>query len=224
MALHGMAENNAQQIEWEAWLRAGHPLPGEEAHLDLMPFGRTSARAAREHGTVGKDFREASVFIGIEPDGRFAMIERTLGGGVHGGQMALPGGRREAGESLLDCALREWREELGLGSDVVPLHQPVALTEVHVAPSRFVVRPFVAPVCLPDALNPDPLEVARVHRVALLDVMDSGRRTVQKVHAGGGQGFTIHAPGFALPRVPFIWGATAMMLAELSAWGRQWSR
>ena len=33
-------------------------------------------------------------------------------------------------------------EELGLSSDVVLLHL-VALTEVHVAPSRFVVRPFV---------------------------------------------------------------------------------
>lgn len=219
-----MAEKNGQHIDWEAWQRGGHPLPGEQAHLDLMPFGRTSARTAREQGTAGKDFREAAVFIGIEPDGRFAMIERTLGGGVHGGQMALPGGRREAGESMLDCALREWREELGLSSDVVPLHPPVALTEVHVAPSRFVVRPFVAPVCLLEALNPDPVEVARVHRVALEDVMDSSRRAVQKVHAGGDQGFTICAPGFALPNVPFIWGATAMMLAELSAWGRQWCR
>ena len=224
MAAHAMAEKNGQHIDWEAWQRGGHPLPGEQAHLDLMPFGRTSARTAREQGTAGKDFREAAVFIGMEPDGRFAMIERTLGGGVHGGQMALPGGRREAGESMLDCALREWREELGLSSDVVPLHPPVALTEVHVAPSRFVVRPFVAPVCLPDALNPDPVEVARVHRVALEDVMDSGRRAVQKVHAGGDHGFTICAPGFALPNVPFIWGATAMMLAELSAWGRQWCR
>lgn len=219
-----MTENEGQHIDWAAWQRAGHPIPGEAAHLDLMPFGRTSARAAREQGTVGKDFREAAVLIGIEPDGRFAMIERTPGGGVHGGQMALPGGRREEGESLLDCALREWREELGLNPDVVPLQQPVALTEVHVAPSRFVVRPFVAPVRLPAALRPDPVEVASVHRVALLDVMDAGRRAIQKVRAGGDKGFTIQAPGFDLPGVPFIWGASAMMLAELSAWGRQWSR
>ena len=54
--------------------------------------------------------------------------------------MAIPGGRREPGESLEDRALREWREELGLPDACIPLRPPVALTEVHVAPSGYIAR------------------------------------------------------------------------------------
>ena len=198
-------------------------MPGVSSHEEVMPFGRTSAESARNKGTAGRDFREAAVLIGLEPDGRLAMIQRTLGGGVHGGQMALPGGRREAGESLLECALREWREELGLAEDCEPLMSPEPMTEVHVVPSAFVVRPYLAPVRLPETLHPDPLEVANVHRVSLQQIMDPVFRQRQQVQAGADASWRLEAPGFALPGVPFIWGATAMMLAELAAWGRRWA-
>ena len=91
-----------------AWQKAGCPLPGAKAHARFMPFGRTSAEKAREEGRSGLDFKEAAVLIGIESNGRVVLIERAPCGGVHGGQMALPGGAREAGESFVECALR-WR-------------------------------------------------------------------------------------------------------------------
>ncbi len=220
--MHSMTERGIT-LDWAGWQAAGCPLPGVAAHEAVMPFGRTSAAEARNQGQPGQDFREAAVLIGLEPDGRFAMIQRTLGGGVHGGQMALPGGRREAGESMQGCALREWREELGLDSDVEPLASPQAMTEVHVVPSRFVVRPFLVPVQLPETLRPDPLEVAEVHRVDLGQLMNPASIHTQKVGAGGDATWKLEAPGFALPGVPFIWGATAMMLAELAALGVRWS-
>lgn len=210
-------------IDWKGWSEQGFPLPGEDAHRALMPFGRTSAQEARAAGQAGVDYREAGVFIGLESAGRFALIQRAPGGGVHGGQMAIPGGRREPGESLEDCALREWREELGLPDACIPLRPPVALTEVHVAPSGYIVRPFVAPVHLPATLKPDPTEVAAVHFISLDALMDPSSRSIARVRAGAGQGFTIEAPGFAFDGVPFIWGATSMILSELAEWARQWS-
>lgn len=182
-----------------------------------MPYGRTSAAEARASGRAGEDFREAAVLIGVEPDGSIALIERAPGGGVHGGQMALPGGALETGETLLQCALREWREELGLSADVEPLSEPVALTEVHVVPSRFIVRPHVAAVRLADVLDFDRTEVAAVHRLRIEDLVDGAFQITQRVGVGGPSGFTIEAPGFAFPEMPFIWGATAMMLGELKA-------
>jgi len=182
-----------------------------------MPYGRTSAAEARARGRSGVDFREAAVLIGVEQDGCIALIERAPGGGVHSGQMALPGGALEKGESLLQCALREWREELGLSIEVQPLTTPVALTEVHVVPSRFIVRPHVAAVRLADVLDFDRTEVAAVHRLRIDDLLDEGHRLTQRVRVGGASGFTIEAPGFAFPHMPFIWGATAMMLGELKA-------
>ena len=152
------------------------------------------------------------------------MIRRTLDGGVHGGQMAVPGGQRERGETLIECAVREWREELGIPDSCGPLSPPVALTEVHVAPSGFIVRPHVAPVDLPSKVDPDPLEVAEVHHVALADLIRPEHRAQQKVRAGGDAAFTILAPGFDLPETPFIWGATAMILAEVAEWAARWGR
>lgn len=192
-------------------------MPGPEAHLPFMPYGRTSAAEARASGQAGSDYREAAVLIGVEPDGRIALIERAPGGGVHGGQMALPGGAREPNETLLQCALREWREELGLPKAEAPLSKPVALTEVHVVPSRFIVRPHIAEVQLTEGLDFERTEVAAVHRLRMDDLVDERFQLTQKVRVGGRSGFSIEAPGFAFPDIPFIWGATAMMLGELKA-------
>ena len=76
------------------WKSRGAVLPGPEVHVPFMPYGRTSAEDARRSWQAGVDFREAAVLIGVEPDGRVVLIERAPGGGVHGGQMALPGGSR----------------------------------------------------------------------------------------------------------------------------------
>ena len=200
-----------------SWQEVGCPLPGPEAHARFMPFGRTSAERARSEGQLGLDFKEAAVLMGIESDGRLVLIERAPSGGVHGGQMALPGGAREAGESLLECALREWREELGLRPSHTPSSDLVSLTEVHVAPSGFIVRPYIAHVELSKELQFDRNEVAAIHRIRLADLLVEGFISTEKVRAGGSNGFVLSVPGFSFPGVPFIWGATAMMLGELRA-------
>lgn len=191
----------------------------------MMPYARSSASEARTNGEVGTDFREAAVLVGIEDEGVITLIERTPEKGPHGGQMALPGGAREKGESLKECALREWREELGLDWDHVPLMRPIALTEVHVVPSGFVVRPFIAPVDLPKELNPDEVEVAKVHRIRLEHLLNPAYRQHQRVsiHMPGMKNFRWEVPGFALPDTPFIWGATALILSEVAEWGGRWA-
>lgn len=211
-------------VDWMAWEGAGFPVPGISAHKPMMPYARSSAEEARRHGEPGVDFREAAVLIGVERDGRVALIERSPEKGPHGGQMALPGGALEKGEALVQCAVREWREELGLDEGCVPLRNPVALTEVHVVPSRFIVRPFIAPVALPPTLLPDTVEVAAVHHMRLEDLADRRFRVHQpvRVHLPGRDAFRWKVPGFALPEIPFIWGATALMLAEVAEWYDQW--
>lgn len=211
-------------VDWMEWERAGYPAPGVGFHAAMMPYARSSAADARAGGAVGKAYREAAVLIGLESDGTIRLIERTGGKDPHGGQMALPGGAREPGETMRECAVREWQEELGLGADCRPLRTPVALTEVHVVPSGFVVRPYVAPVRLPDALAPEATEVAAVHRIRVGDLSNGRYRTTESVQVrlSGRPTFKWPVPGFALPGVPFIWGATALMLSELAEWYRCW--
>jgi len=223
-----MVKNNSREpgfVNWTGWKEAGHPLPGVDAHRPMMPYARSSAAEARSLGKPGRDFREAAVMVGVEGGGEIMLIERTPEKGPHGGQMALPGGAREAGESLQECALREWREELGLDSQHAPLQTPVALTEVHVVPSGFVVRPFIAPVSLPLQLHPEVVEVARVHRVRLEHLWDVRYRKEQavRIQMPGVQHFQWKVPGFAFPDTPFIWGATALILSEVADWGARWA-
>ncbi len=45
------------------------------------------------------------------------IFQRTLGMSRHAGQMALPGGKLNAGETAVECAMRELHEELGLVVD-----------------------------------------------------------------------------------------------------------
>ena len=84
-------------------------------------------------------------------------------------------------------------------------------------PSRFIVRPHVAAVRLAEVLDFDRTEVAAVHRLRIEDLLDGAFQLTQRVRVGGASGFTIEALGFAFPDMPFIWGATAMMLGELKA-------
>lgn len=68
--------------------------------------------------------RDAAVLVPVfrDADGdlRVVIIVRADDGGLHGGQLGLPGGRPEPGDAdLLATALREAEEEVGLARDVV---------------------------------------------------------------------------------------------------------
>src|SRR5439155_22620371 len=70
-------------------------------------------------------------------------------GGVHGGQIAFPGGKRDReDETMLDTALREVREELGLiveRSDVLA-ELPMEQTRT----TGYRVFPYLARIAVPD--------------------------------------------------------------------------
>ncbi len=59
-------------------------------------------------------------FFLVRPDGKILLQKRDWKKGIrYPGRWAIPGGRREEGETTVDCAVREIAEETGLvvGSD-----------------------------------------------------------------------------------------------------------
>ena len=89
----------------------------------------------------------------------------------HAGQFALPGGRVDAGESALDAALREAREEINL-----ELAPGAILGRLDDFPTRsgYVITPLVAWAPPGAAMSANPAEVARLYRIPLSELAKPG--------------------------------------------------
>ena len=112
----------------------------------------------------------AAVALVLLPDaaGRpcFVLTRRTSHLDRHAGQWALPGGRLDAGETPEQGALRECEEEIGLA--LLP-GAVLGRLDDYATRSGFVITPVVVTSPGPEALHPDPEEVAEVHLVPLAE-------------------------------------------------------
>jgi len=90
---------------------------------------------------------------------------------AHAGQYALPGGRVDAGESALDAARREAREEIGL-----ELRPDAFLGQLDDYPTRsgYLITPLVAWVEDGARMSPNAAEVAQIYRVPLAELGRAG--------------------------------------------------
>lgn len=187
------------------------PLPGLAAQLRMVPEPRPGHKAYVE---VEDTCLKAGVLVLLYVrDGRLSLLltRRTERVVHHRGQISLPGGERHPGETLETTALREAEEELGL--DLGRIRVLGRLTPLYIPPSNFCIYPTVA--FLPEApdLSPQPDEVAEVIEVPVDRLADPAcvRRETWRY---GGQDHEVPFYEYAGHK---IWGATAMVLAELLA-------
>lgn len=89
----------------------------------------------------------------------------------HAGQYALPGGRVDAGESPVEAALREVREEIGLA--LSPAEVLGRLDDFETR-SGFRISPFVMWCDQQEDLHPDPAEVDAVFHIPLTELEAPG--------------------------------------------------
>jgi 8-oxo-dGTP pyrophosphatase MutT (NUDIX family) len=117
--------------------------------------------------------QDAAVLIPIyrsaDGDLRIVMVLRSSGG-VHGGQVAFPGGKRDDCDlSMLECALREAREEVGLTADGVEILAHLPVTETRTTGYR--VYPFLARIKPPVQWQTAEREIAAVIDVSLSELV-----------------------------------------------------
>jgi 8-oxo-dGTP pyrophosphatase MutT (NUDIX family) len=192
-------------VRLERRLAAGLPGPAAQALLAPTP------RRRWPEGFDPARMRHAAGLLLVFPEDDAAHLMLTVRAGTlarHGGQVSLPGGVVDPGETFEQAALREAQEEVGLTPDRVRVLG--RLTPIDIPVSGFRLHPIVAATATRPALTPAHGEVARILSVPLAELFDADRvRPVDRVR----DGVAITAPAFHVGGVE-VWGATAMILAE----------
>lgn len=203
------------------------------ADLDAAadPFLETTARKVaptmaygRHYGPAPCGVRRAAVaVIWMQKDDGSWLLPLTLRPLTlrhHGGQICFPGGMIEGDETPVQAALREFEEELG--------HRPVApvfcgsMKPMYVYASNNLIFPVVFTAHMPSAdWSPDPAEVDRVIELPLETIDSIGgsgrdtrvRQITRDQQVVGEYRFDSLAYRVGDDR---IWGATAMLIQQLS--------
>lgn len=189
--------------------RLKQPLPGPLAHEPLRAVPVGPIKPKFEHSLPP---RPGGVLILLyEEDGliKFPLTKRPDYLGTHGGQISLPGGKSEPGENVIDTALREAEEEIGVLRNKIEVVG--TLSDFFVIPSNFMVTPVVGYLKNVPDLKADPKEVVRIIHGSLQELLMPDAIKVKEILAA--KMFPIQAPHFEIEG-EVVWGATAMMLNE----------
>ena len=192
--------------------RLAGTLPGLEAQLRFMP---TPPRGSRwTPGEFPSDARIAAGLLLVYPGTRGLSIPLTVrasGLRRHAGQISLPGGATDPGETLAQAALREAHEEVALRADGIRVLG--ALTPIDIPVSGFRLHPIVAATPEAPLLAPADSEVAQILEIPVHDLLDAAHfvRTSRER-----DGVRYIVPAFRVAGHD-VWGATAMVLAEFLA-------
>lgn len=184
-------------------------LPGAEAQAMMSPRPRGGWPAGVDPARA----RDAAGLLLLFPvDGLAHLVLTVRSEHVrHGGQVSLPGGVVEAGETFERAALREAHEEVAVSAAEVRVLG--RLTPLDIPVSGFRLHPVVAALDRRPLLQPSDREVARILEIPVATLLNPATLEWRAMARGG---LSLDVPAFVTQGVT-IWGATAMVLAEFLA-------
>ncbi len=187
-----------------------HLLPGEDAHRLSAPRQRLSTKDYLDQNPSYKTSCVAVIIYSDNGIARLLLMERPEGPFAHGGQISFPGGKREQDDiTLLDTAMREMYEEVGISPSSITVLGP--LSELYIPVSNFLVHPFIGYAETKPMILPNPAEVKSIltPEIATFNLNEMPVDRFESLSFGW-----IEAPYFPVEQHR-IWGATAMIISEL---------
>ena len=179
-------------------------LPGKSSHEEMMV--RPKQKFLKK-----KNPFNAAVLILLYPFGNnwyFYLTKRTKTVEHHKGQISLPGGMLEKGESSQKAAIRETYEELGIKAQVINIIGP--LTPFYIPISGFNGFPFVGWIAKCPTLEIQSKEVSKVFAPSVSSLMIPQNKKIKRSTILGQK---VEIPFFDLKN-EMGWGATSMILSE----------
>lgn len=188
-------------------------LPGEEAQYRMAPSYRPRLTRSEIESMNPK---VSGVMLLLYPKNNelnIVFTQRKLYEGVHSGQMSFPGGKKEEGDStLIETALRETHEEIGVEPSAIEVVGQ--LSELYIPPSNFLVWPTVGFSADSILFKPQASEVEKVIEIPVSFFMDKQNINPQtEIKLFNNTRVTVPAYIF---NGHVIWGATAIMLSEFT--------
>jgi len=181
-------------------------LPGKDSHKKM----KISYRNKKKISFNINKAKPAAVLLLLFPNNKkicFYLTKRTEKLKYHKGQISLPGGSNEKGESLLETALRETEEEIGVNKNEISILGKI--TPLFIPVTGFLMTPFIGFTSKKPFIKLDSMEVAEVFSVNILDLINNDKLITHRQL--NGKDVTI--PYFNLNNQQ-VWGATSMVLSE----------
>ena len=180
-------------------------LPGHDAH-------KLMAAKTRKFNFLDEDVKDAAVLIALfneEGLWKIPLIRRVEDGKIHSGQIALPGGKIEDGETGVEAAVREANEEIGIRSKDVEIIG--TLSELVIPVSGYRVLPVIGKIKKDTKFKKNPKEVQEIF---IIEMDELKKESVIKSEERMFNGVNVRIPFYGVKEGK-IWGATAMILSEL---------
>lgn len=191
--------------------RLQEPLPGAEAHALMFPAIKAMPEQFPDNMRLS-----AVMALLFCKEGEWCLlaIRRTVDGHAHSGQIGFPGGKEEPGdENLKATALRETFEEVGI--EAASIRVIGALSPVFIVVSNFRVFPYIGIIEQPVTYKPSVREVDEILEIPLTQLFTPGGRVQTIVSSPAFPDIRRRVNAYQLADGTIIWGATAMMIAEL---------
>ena len=189
------------------------PLPGKKAQFLMAPIERVKEFSDLDVAKMNP--RKAGVMVLFYPSqddiATMVLMLRKTYKGVHSNQVGFPGGKVEKEDTtMLDTALRETEEEIGISRDQITIVKEMSAT--YIPPSNFCVHPFIGYSDVALDFIPQEEEVEGLIEVSIADFLADEAVISRKMSTSYMD--DIDVPAFLL-NDHVVWGATAMMLSEL---------